>query len=192
MDEAATRPDLVDTAVIMYTSRRILTGIIRLPAGTRLSDRLNRSPDDFLTIHDPRIIDLEQGWVEPISEAGPWFVHRSEVLVLHEVSTPAGRGRVVGIPQARVPRCPVIVRAYVGHFRVVGTLHLPPDCDVPTFLNGAPTPFLPITFAQIALPGRKDLDVVQVPFALLNRNRLVISEQAREDVSPATDRFGVH
>jgi hypothetical protein len=31
---------------------------------------------------------------------------------------------------------------------------------------------------QISLPTREDLDIIQAPFALINRNRLVITRQS--------------
>jgi hypothetical protein len=171
----------VSIAILIYTTFRIVTGVLYLPPEVRLSDRLNVSKDDFIPLHDPRIIDLQQGWVEPVAERGPWFVHRREILILHEVSTFETRARVVGVPSERVPRCPHVIRAYLGSFRVEGTLHLPEDCDVASYLNRTVKPFLPLTAVQISLPVRDDLDVVHAPFALLNRSRLVISKQVEDD-----------
>lgn len=164
-------------SVIIYTGFRIITGILHLQPGLRLSDRLNASKDDFLTLHDPRIIDLQQGWMEPVPERKPWFVHRQETLVLHAVSSAEADASAVGIPTEKVPKCPMRIRAYTGMFRVEGTFYIPPDCEIATYLNQATKPFLPLTSVIISFPSRTDLDVVQVPFALLNRSRLIISLQ---------------
>lgn len=164
--------------VILYTSLRMVSGLLHLPPSVRLSDRMNDPEDDFLRVEDPCIIDLQKGLLAPVAVGEPWFVHRQEVLVLHEVSSYNAEPRIVGTPEKRVPKRAVPIDAYVGPFRVRGDLHVSPDSDIATHLNRKVGAFFPMTSVQISLPTREDLDIIQAPFALINRNRLVITRQS--------------
>lgn len=177
MDAPAQVGERIPIDVILYTTFRIITGVLRLPRSMRLSDRLNASGQDFVALLEPRIIDLQKGWMESMLEEGPWYVHRQEILIVHEVSTAETRSRVLGVPEARVPTQPTAVRAYVGPFRVEGDLYLPLESDLVGYLNHTDSVFFPMTSVLISLPGRDDLDVVQVAFALVNQTHLAISRR---------------
>jgi hypothetical protein len=163
--------------VILYTSFRIVSGVLSLPRSTRLSDRMNDPEDDFLCITDHWIIDLQKGPLAPVSVGEPWFVHRQEIMLLHQVSSSQAEPSTMGTPEKRVPKRAVPIDAYVGPFRVRGDLYVSPDSDIATLLNHRVGAFFPMTSVQISLPTREDMDVVQAPFALINRNRLIITKQ---------------
>lgn len=163
-----------ETRVAIYLSSWIVTGTLHLRARVRLTDILNSWVEEFLCLEDPILIQLQGEQKEPIREASPMFIHRQQILLLHEISTPDERAvKTVG-PDARVAKVALPIRAYAGPLRVGALFYLPQFSEMSAYLNRVGETFLPLTSVSLSFPFREDLEPVQVSFALMNKNSLVI------------------
>lgn len=169
--------------VTIYTAFWIAKGTIHRLAPIRLSDHVNIEGEDFIELHEPRFMDLGKRPLELVAEPGPCFIHRGEILIIHEVPAPAGPPE----PSApagpapsliRIPKHPRAVRACLGPFRVEGNLFLPEHGDLGAYIARANVPFLPLTSATISMPSMPELGVIQVPFTLVNWQRLAVGPAA--------------
>lgn len=161
--------------VAVYTASWIARGVIRRLAPIRLSDHVNIEGEDFIELHEPRFMDLAKRSLEPVAEPGPWLVHRGQILLIHEVPTPAGPPEPTPAPPpVRIPKRPRPVRAYLGPFRVEGNLFVPEHGDLGAYISHANVPFLPLTSATISMPSWPELGVISVAFVLVNWQRLAV------------------
>jgi len=167
-------------AVVIYLPFQILKGAIHRPGPIRLTDRINSIEDDFLTLHEPRVIDLAKQQLEPVPVPGPWFVYLQQVLIIHETPSAGPPTAAAGRPEERVPKLPAPVQAYVGPFRVQGDMYVSEYSDADAYLNRTSMAFIPLTSVLITLPSRSDLGVISMPFVLVNRSRLVIGPAGGE------------
>jgi len=163
--------------VIVYTSSCIITGSLHLTAPIRLTDLLNNWQERFFPVHDPRVIQLQADQVESVPESDPLLIAREEILLLHELPARAAATKPEGRVEMRVPKGPTPIRAYLGPYRIDGTLYLPQQADIATYLNRITETFLALTDVSICSAAREQLGTVHVPFALARRDRLIVTER---------------
>jgi len=164
----------VVTRVALYTPSWVITGNLRMRTPVRLTDLLNNWTESFFPLDEVRTVSLRDGRVEAGALPTMLLVALTEILVLHEVPAPEAASR----PRAaemHVPKQPTAVMAYVGPLRVEGNLYLPAGADMGAYISHAIGTFLPLTSVTIVPPERERLSPVRVPFALVNRNHLLIS-----------------
>ncbi|MGC8872847.1 MAG: hypothetical protein ACP5SI_00165 [Chloroflexia bacterium] len=166
--------------VTIYTAFWIARGTIQRLAPIRLSDHVNIEGEEFLELHEPRFMDLSKRSLEMVPEPGPWFIHRGQILIIHEVPSAAGPSEPRPAPPAvlRIPKYPKPVRLVLDPFRVEGNVFLPEYGQLAAYIGRANVPFLPLTAATITMPSWQDLGVISVPFALVNWQRLAIGPGA--------------
>lgn len=167
-------------AISIYTADWIVTGVLALTTPIRLSDFLNTSTDDFLLLQEARVFDLAGQRLENALQGELWLVHRQEILILHEAPS-AQQAPREGRTDQRVEKHPRPILAYLGPYRLEGTIYLPKYASLDGYLNGMAETFLSLTAVSISLPGREDPWIVQTPFALVRKTRLF----ARSETPPA-------
>jgi|GEM_PF-3412651 hypothetical protein len=175
--------------VAIYTPFWVARGAIHRLAPIRLSDHLNVEGEDFIELHEPRFMDLTKRSLELVPEAGPWFIQRGQILIVHELPSPSAAPSPPSPapPPVRIPKFPRPVRLWLGPFRVEGNLFLPEHAELGAHIARANTIFLPLTAATIALPSWEALGVIHVPFALVNWQRLAIGPSLRDAASPPSE-----
>ena len=162
------------TRVALYTRCWVVTGKLRARAPVRLTDLLNNLSESFFQLDEARTVNLQDGRAEGKAAPGTLLISLDEILVLHELPQPEGPAQLPGRTEMRVSKLPTPVVAYLGPLRVEGDLHLPAGADMAAHLSRAAGPFLPLTSVAVFPPGHERIGVVRVPFALVNRDHLVL------------------
>lgn len=169
--------------VRIYTGSYCCSGWMQAQNG-RLSDFLNTSHDEFITVFEATVDQL----FEPVGHV-PWRmqfvqIRRDSIVFAVPVDPLAGREKSPAVAALAVEKDQHRVKLGAFPFAIDGTIHVAPGVQIRYHIDEPHLQFMPVTDAAVTyIPNR--LSDFRAPVVLLNRDNLQVLMVAGAAAQPA-------